>query len=100
MIKRLYKIFFIFICILLLKSHSHAFDIKARTAILQDFSSGEISGICDGGSPTTKLVSYRRRDLPEMKSNCTNIVRNSGTCQSHRQKPQNPIGQLAPANPH
>ena len=42
MIKRLYKIFFIFICILLLKSHSHAFDIKARTAILQDFSSGEI----------------------------------------------------------
>ena len=42
MIKRLNKIFFIFICILLLKSHSHAFDIKARTAILQDFSSGEI----------------------------------------------------------
>ena len=42
MIKQLYKIFFIFICILLLKSHSHAFDIKARTAILQDFSSGEI----------------------------------------------------------
>jgi len=42
MIKQLYKIFFVFICILLLKSHSHAFDIKARTAILQDFSSGEI----------------------------------------------------------
>ena len=42
MIKQLYKIFFIFICILLLKSHSHAFDIKARTAILQDFSSGKI----------------------------------------------------------
>ena len=42
MIKQLYKICFIFICILLLKSHSNAFDIKARTAILQDFSSGEI----------------------------------------------------------
>ena len=57
-----------------------------------DLSSGEISGICDGGSPTTKLVLYLSHGLPEMKSNCPKL-RHMPT---PRQKAQSPFSSHQP----